>query len=118
MNSFVISGTDYCSSLLAGIPACQMERIQSVLNYTVRIIYGRRKYDHVTLFLRDKLHWLHIPLRVKFKCCLLVYKALHGQAPTYILKFCTNDAEVQQRSKLLGDTQPSHLAKIKNKVRK
>ena len=63
INSFVISGTDYCSSLLAGFPAYQMERIQSILNYAVRIIYGTRKYDHITPFLRDKLHWLRFSLK-------------------------------------------------------
>ena len=56
INSFVISRIYYCNSLLAGLPACQMECIQSVLNYAVRIIYGRRKYDHMTSFLRNKLH--------------------------------------------------------------
>ena len=125
INCFVISRIDYCNSLLVALPACQMERIQSFLNYAVRIIYGRRHYDHVTPYLRDKLHWLHDPQRVMFKCCLLIYKALHGQALTYIRQFCTNVTEVQRHSIFrsatnntsVGDAQPSHLAKIKNKVR-
>ena len=52
----------------------------------------------------DKLHWLRVPQRVKFKYCLLVYKALHGQAPTHIRQFCTNVAEVQRRSTLRSAT--------------
>ena len=31
-----------CNTCLARLPACQLERIQSILNYAVRIIYGRR----------------------------------------------------------------------------
>ena len=34
---------------------------------------GRTHYDHVT-DLRDRLHWLHVPERIIFKCCLLVCK--------------------------------------------
>jgi len=42
---------------LAGLPANLLDRLQSVLNAAARLIYGRRKYDHVTLLLRE-LHWL------------------------------------------------------------
>ena len=76
INSFVISRIDYCNSVLADLTAWQMEHIQSILNYAIRIIYGRKKYDHVMPFLRDKLHWLRIPQRVKFKCCLLIYQSI------------------------------------------
>ena len=113
INSFVISWIDYCNSLLAGLPACQMEHIQSILNYAVRIIYGRRKYDHVTPFLRDKLHWLRVPQRVQFKCCLLLYKTLHEQAPTYIRQFST---EIQRHSTLRSATH-NHLILPKSKTK-
>ena len=76
-NSFVISKIDYCNSLLAGLLAYQLEKIQSILNYAACLIYGRRKYDHVTPLLRDDLHLLRIPQRVRYKSCLLVYKAYH-----------------------------------------
>ena len=91
INSFLISRIDYCNSLLAGLPACQKERIQSILNYAVSIIFGRRKYDQVTSFLMDNLDWLRVPQRVKLKSCLLICMVLHGQAPTYIRQFSTNN---------------------------
>ena len=93
-----------------------MERIQSIPNYAVRIIYGRRKYDYVTAFLGDKRHWLRAPQRVKFKCCLLVYKILHEQAPTYIRQFCTNVTEVQRRSTLRSATR-NHLILPRSKTK-
>lgn len=95
VNSFLISRTDCWNSLLVDLPACR-----SILNYSVRIMYGMGKYDHMTSFLRNKLHWLCIPQRVKYKCYLLVYKALHGQAPASIQHFCTNVCEVQWCSTL------------------
>jgi len=40
-------------------------------------------YDHITPLLRD-LHWLRVPERVKFRLCVLVYRCLHGTAPSYL----------------------------------
>jgi len=48
INSFIVSRVDYCNSLLEGLPICQLERIQSVLNSASRLIYGRTTSDHVT----------------------------------------------------------------------
>ena len=89
INCFVLSCINYCNSLLAGLPAYQLDRVQSILNFSTRLMYGRATYDHVTPILRDKLHWLRIPQRIQYMCCLLVYKALHGLMPSYILNFCT-----------------------------
>ena len=51
-------------------------------------------------FLRDKLHWLQVLQRVKYKCCMWVYKSLHGQEPIFIQQFCTNITEGQWRTTL------------------
>ena len=40
VNSFVVSKIDYCNSLLARLPAYQLENIQSILNYAARLING------------------------------------------------------------------------------
>ena len=100
LNSFVVSRVDYCNSLTDGLPASQLDRVQSVLNCAVRLIYSRRKNDHVTPLLRDKLHWLHVRERVKYKCCLLVFKVLNGLAPSYIADFCVRVATLPGRSSL------------------
>ena len=53
--------------------------MQSVLNATVRLVFSARKYDHVTPLLRE-LHWLRASERIK----VLVYRCLHGLAPSYL----------------------------------
>jgi Reverse transcriptase (RNA-dependent DNA polymerase) len=88
VNSFVISRVDYCNSLLAGIPKCLLDRLQSVLNASAKLLCGCRKYDHVTPLLRDRLHWLPVPQRIEFKLCLLTFKSLRGMAPRYIADLC------------------------------
>ena len=89
MNSFIIARVDYCNSVLAGLSKQQLARIQSVLNVAARIIFGHARFDHITPTLRTRLHWLKVPQLMEFKRCLLVYKALHWQAPAYIASFCS-----------------------------
>ena len=45
------------SATLAGLPAVQLDRLQSVLNAAAWLIYRRRKFDHVSPLLKE-LHWL------------------------------------------------------------
>ena len=54
VNSFVTSRVDFCNCLLAGTPALTTNNLQHVLNAAAKVIYGGRKFDHVTPLLRDK----------------------------------------------------------------
>ena len=49
---------------------------------TVYCIYG------FTATLRDDLHWLPIRPRITYKLCTIVYKCLHGAAPSYLTEMC------------------------------
>src|ERR1043165_9136891 len=100
VNSFIVSRVDYCNSLLAGLPTCQLNRIQSILNSAARVIYGRTPSDHVTDLLRDNLHWLRVPQRITYKLCLITYKSLNDCMPDYISDFCIRVADNRNRSRL------------------
>ena len=75
--------------------------LQRVLNDTARVVCGLRPQDHVTDALIE-LHWLPIAARIEFKLCLLVYNALNGLAPSYIIDMLqpvtTLDRQVTLRS--------------------
>ena len=45
VNSFVVSRVDYCNSLLAGLPACQLDRVQAILNGAARLVNGHRNNE-------------------------------------------------------------------------
>ena len=66
-----------------GLPQSQYDRLQRVLNAAARVVFLIPKFDHITPILIG-LHWLPVRYRVIFKILLLVYKALHGNAPPYI----------------------------------
>src|SRR6218665_2559429 len=74
--SFVITQVDRCNRLLASAPKRLLDRLQSVLNSAARLVCNRRKYDHVTPLLRDRLLWLPVQYRIDYKPALLVYKSL------------------------------------------
>jgi len=80
--ALVLVRLDYCNRVLAGLPASQLSRLQSVLHTAARLIYGVRRCDHITPLLQQ-LHWLSVPERVTFKLCIMVYLCLHGIGPEY-----------------------------------
>jgi hypothetical protein len=75
VTSLVHSRLDYCNIVFTGLPACDIRRLQSVLNSSVRLVTGARKYDHVTSLPRDH-HWLPIAERIEYKLCKLVFRCL------------------------------------------
>jgi hypothetical protein len=83
VTSLVLTRVDYCCSVLYGLPASHLRRLQAVQNAAARIVFNLRRYDHVTDALIC-LHWLRIPERVRYKMAVLVYRALHGQGPSYL----------------------------------
>ena len=83
IHAFVTSRLDYCNSLYLGLPQSQLSRLQLVQNAAARMLTGTKKHQHITPVLAS-LHWLPPSFRVHFKVLLIVYKALHGLAPSYI----------------------------------
>ena len=99
IRALVVSKLDYCNSLLVGVSVHLLSRLQSVFNTAAWIIYSSRKYDHVSPLLRD-LHWLRVPQRIQFHLCVLVFRCLHGTAPSYLTETLRLAADVESRRRL------------------
>ena len=99
VTSLVHSRLYYCNVVFAGLPACDIRRLQSVLNSSVRLVTGAGKYDHVTSLLRDH-HWLPITERIEYKLCTLVFRCLQGNAPRYLADHVVLTLSVGRRSGL------------------
>ena len=59
VHTFITSRIDYCNSLLYGLPAKQLDKIQRVQNTTTRIIFRLPKVCRITPSLFS-LHWLPV----------------------------------------------------------
>jgi hypothetical protein len=87
---------DYGNSVLVGLPACLLHRLQSVQNAAARLIFRLRRSDHITDALLS-LHWLRVPERITFKVAVLTYRALHGTSPRYLSSQLTRTADAPNR---------------------
>ena len=61
----------------------QVRRAQKLLNFSARVISGRRKYDHVRDVLRD-LEWLDVGQLVRYHRMCLVHATLTSGTPDEI----------------------------------
>ena len=100
VRAFITSRIDYCNSLLAGVDKSQVGKLQSILHVAARLIMRKRKFDPISDDIRDKLHWLPVEQRIQFKIGVLVYRCLHGNAPSYLSEMLTAAADVSGRRSL------------------
>ena len=85
VNAMVTGNLDYCNSLLHGITAGQLGRIQ---NTAARLILRRTRHSSATIMLHE-LHWLPIKKRAIYKLLLMVYKPQQDMMPDYITSHLT-----------------------------
>jgi len=95
----VLPRLDYCNAVLAGIPLHLAQRLQSVMNPAARLVFSSSKCDHITPLLRH-LHWLKVPWRISYKLTVLLYKYLHGLAPSYLADELHHPAMFEIRKRL------------------
>jgi hypothetical protein len=83
VNAIIIAKVDNCNSLLYGVSSYDSDKLRKFQNSCARLIYHKRKRDHVTGILTE-LHWLPSEARIYFKILCYVFKCLHDLAPVYL----------------------------------
>ena len=96
---FVFARLDYCNAVFAGLPRCDLDRLQSIQNAAVRLIAGARRFDHVTPLLQAR-HWLPVEQRVVFKLCVIMYKTVNSMAPSYLHDYVISPASARSSHRL------------------
>ena len=103
-------------TVLEGLPNYQLNKLQRVLNASVRLVCNAPRFCHISPLLRG-LHWLSVKARIQFKILLITFKEIHGLAPKYLCDLLTFKSSLYNlrssgsillsmpavRSKTLGD---------------
>ena len=81
------------------------------MNAAARSITCLRRSDHITDTLAS-FHWLRAPERITFKLAVIVYRALHGTAPSYLSEQHRYIADMRSSSTSLLDVRPSRRVTV------
>ena len=81
VHSLIVSKVDYCNSLFIRLPNVILKRVQSVR--AARLIFNLPPRVPTTSSLIE-LQWLPLKARIEFKICLITFKALKFNQPSYI----------------------------------
>ena len=82
IHAFVSSCVDYCNSLLYGLPAYQLNKLQRVQNALATLIFQESKYCLLRPLLYN-LHWLAVKFLIDFKI-LLTFKGYQWLSAFYL----------------------------------
>ena len=99
ISAFILSKLDYCNSVLAGLPAATLSPLQRVMNAAVRLVANLGFRDPVSASMKE-LHWLPITYRIKYKLCIMMYSAVHGNCPAYITEILVPTSTLLNRARL------------------
>ena len=77
------SRLDYCNSLLCGTSADNLSRLQRMQNTLARVV-AKSGWGAHSLPILERLHWLPVEHRIRFKIATLTFRSLHQNNPPYL----------------------------------
>lgn len=90
---------DFCAAALSGLSSNQIQRLQSVINASARVVGNLPQFSHISDFIRQ-LSWPSAQGRIDQRLAILVFKCLHGLAPDYLTELLTCFRDLPHRSRL------------------
>ena len=74
---YILSRLNYCNSPLMGTPNSVIQPLQKILNFAARFVLLAPHQHHSTPLV-EKLHWLPISERIKYKVACMCFSAING----------------------------------------
>ena len=104
VTALVMSQVRYCISVYGNGSGGNLTRIQKIVNFAARVVFGRSKYEHVS-DLRQRLGWMSSNELVEYHTLRLLHRVLRDGEPECLASvFHTNrsrrDRSTRQDSQL------------------
>ena len=97
VSALVLTRIRYCLAVYGNGTLKNFDRLQRVLNFAVRVIFGRRKFDHVS-DLREQLRWMSPQQMSQTQTLSLAHKVLRLGEPDSLADSFIRCRDVRQRS--------------------
>ena len=97
IHALVFSRLFYCSPVWSSTSKKNVSKLQSVQNFSARVVTGSRKFEHITPVLRV-LNWLPVSSMLKYTVGILTFKCVNGLAPRYLCSRFVTRAIVHDRN--------------------
>ena len=83
IHALVLSRLDYCAPLFVGISDKLLHRLQLVINSSMRVALGLKKFDNVSQYMKD-CEWLSAERRIQYRAVCLIASVLRNSSPSYL----------------------------------
>ena len=113
VTSYILSRRDYCNCLLMGTPNSVIQPLQKIQNFAARLVLLAPRHHHATPLL-EKLHWLPISERIKYKVACMCFGAINGSGPAYLSELL----HVYTPSRTLRSSSDTRMLEIQQYKRK
>ena len=97
VTALVISQVRYCLSVYGTGSKKNLDKIQKVLNFGARVIFGKRKFDHVSDSL-DRLGWFRPRQLVELSTLNLAHKVIRSGKPDALAALFQQNLENRERN--------------------
>ena len=97
INAFVFSKLFYCSTVWSNTIKSNVRKLQRVQNFAARIIFGFRKFDHISQGIKS-LQWLPVKDRLYLNDAIMMYKCINKLAPDYLADKFAQRSHIHNRN--------------------
>ena len=97
VTALVLSQVRYCLTVYGNGTQKNFDRIQKILNFSARVIFGRRKFDHVS-DLREQLRWMTPRQMTEYQTLVMTHKVLQRAEPEVLADMFVLNRDTRQRS--------------------
>ena len=96
VSALVLSQVRYCLSVYGNGSQKNLDKLQKIINFGARVIFGRRKFDHVS-DLRERLGWLSARQLADSCTLCLTHKVLISGEPESLSSVLHVNGALRQR---------------------